>query len=126
METLLEGALKVYEKTGALGLALFAVAVLVMLLLRYYARTIARQASEVDASHTAVRAIEEKMRKQLEELLEECKRECEEKEMQLIAKEETITRMDNKIRQLERKETELALEVAGLRNRIRILEGARQ
>jgi chromosome segregation ATPase len=79
-ETLIKLGLSVYQVGGIIGLLVFFIAILIFLLMTFYARRVSSQAKELKAARDEANSIRDKMTQQLEQMLRECETTCDVKD----------------------------------------------
>jgi polyhydroxyalkanoate synthesis regulator phasin len=79
-ELLIKLGLNIYQVAGIIGVLVFFIAILIFLLLGFYARRVKTQQTEIDGARKQAKEVQEKFEKQLKDALDDCENKCAEKD----------------------------------------------
>jgi chromosome segregation ATPase len=118
-EKLIKLGLDAYKVGGIIGLLVFLIAVLIFLLMTYYARRVKSQATEIIGARSEVDRMRDRMTKQLEDLLEDCEKKCGRKDGLVEEYRQTIENLRREVSVYKANENWFTNEISNLEQRIR-------
>jgi len=122
-EALIKLGLNVYQVAGIIGVLVFFIALLVVLLLRFYSKRVSSQAGEIKAARDEVEKLRVEMKEDLQANLNDCENKCNEKDKLIDKMRNDMEELKRQVEIYKRNEIWMQNEIQSLEDRIANLEG---